>query len=545
MARALAAGLLLAAFLVPPGRAAGVPVLVIDGRGFGHGVGLAQDGALAMGRAGATTAQILGHFYPGTALGRAGGSVRVAVFSAPERTAVLAFPDGGEVIDDPRSPGPGFPLRVPPGGRVAISFDGRYHARLLDAPASPASAPPATGAPAATTTTTTTTTVTTTTALGISPAPTTTTSSTTTTSVAPAAPTTTAPEPSADRPLWAVPAGGGTVAVPARGRRYAGVIEATAAQGPLRLVNQLDVEEYLRGMGEVRDPSWPPAALRAQAIVARTYALRAMAAVGEICDDQRCQVYLGRQAAYPAMDRAVAATRGQVVLAGRGLAATVYSANAGGVSATPEEGFGTPNGRYPYLRAAPYPTADPRPWTVRVALGDVASRLGYPGALTAARVARTGPSGRALAVALAGPAGERVVSGIAFARALGLRSTLFGLRIELAGAPPPPPPGSGALQDLPELAAPAAPPDPPLDASGLDAAGTPAAPAAPAVRPAAPGRRAALTEPPDRRPWIALAIALLAMTGSGVAAQIDMKIHDVLEWRPIARRRGGRKERHR
>lgn len=546
MARALAAGLVFLSLFPTPARAA-VPVLVIDGRGFGHGVGLAQDGALAMGRAGATTAQILAHFYPGTALGRAGGTVRVAVFTSPDRSAVLAFPGGGEVRDDLRAPGPGFPLAVPPGGQVRISFDGRYRVGLVgDAPPHPATTPsPPTTAAGGTTTTSSTTT-----ALAALPPGTDTTvapSTTTTTTTAPPPRPQAPSERSADRPLWAIPAAGSSVVVTARSRHYLGAIQATADQGPLRLVNQLDVEDYLRGLGEVRDPSWPQASLRAQAIAARTYALRAMAAVGEICDDQRCQVYLGQQAAYPAMDRAVAATRGQVVVAGRGFAATVYSANGGGVSATPEEGFGTPNDRYPYLRAAPYPTANPRPWSVRVALRDVAARTGYAGTLTDARVARVGPSGRAVAVALSGSGGERVVSGIAFARALGLRSTLFGLRVELAtGAPPPPPASGAALQDLPDAAAPrpAPPPDPPLDEALRRLGLLPPAPTgAPAPRAAVgPGRVPEAPGHPDRRPWVALAVAVLAVVGTGLGARIDMKYHQTLRLLRFARRGGGQEE---
>ncbi|MGI8757766.1 MAG: hypothetical protein ACR2K0_00490, partial [Acidimicrobiales bacterium] len=104
------------------------PTVVIEGRGFGHGVGMAQDGALAMGLDGASTAGILEHFYPGTTLGQAGGDVRVAVLSAPGAT-VIGFPGGGEV----RSAGgaPGFPVSVAPGGSVRLSFDGAYRAEPL------------------------------------------------------------------------------------------------------------------------------------------------------------------------------------------------------------------------------------------------------------------------------------------------------------------------------------------------------------------------------------------------------------------------------
>ena len=93
-------------------------------------------------------------------------------------------------------------------------------------------------------------------------------------------------------------------------RRAAAVTAASSRPRPspraCDFVNQVNVETYLRGMGEVRNPSWPTASLRAQAIASRTYALRAMAANGELCDTQRCQVYIGSDAEYSAMDKAVA-----------------------------------------------------------------------------------------------------------------------------------------------------------------------------------------------------------------------------------------------
>jgi stage II sporulation protein D len=247
-----------------------------------------------------------------------------------------------------------------------------------------------------------------------------------------------------------VPADGGTVGVPGRSRRYRGLVEATASGGPLRLVNELDVEQYLRGMGEVRNPGWPAASLRAQAVAARTYALRAMSIAGELCDSQRCQVYLGADAEYAAMNKAVADSSRQVIVFGRALASTVYSANGGGFSASREEGFGTTGAGYPYLQAAPYETKDPSPWNVQVAYTDLAARFGYPGQLSGVRVSRAGPSGRALEVTLDGTAGPRTVTGLAFDAGLGLKSTLFSLAAGTAAvAPPPPPPGEG-LQALPE-----------------------------------------------------------------------------------------------
>lgn len=394
--------------------------------------------------------------------------MRVVVHTPGDGQAVVSFPNGGEIRDSlDGGQGPSFPVRVGAGGQVRLVWDGtRYSvsggeatmaARRSSSPSSASSSalyqiPTPPTDPTSTTTTTSSTTTTT--------APTGSTSTTSTTQPPPR-PT----GPSSGRPLWAVPAGG-TTGVVARARQYRGVVEATAERGPFRLVNQVDVETYLKGMGEVRNPKWPAAGLRAQAVAARTYALRAMAANGEICDTQRCQVYLGSTAEYSAMNKAVDGTRGQVLLFGKKLASAVYSANGGAHSASRQEGFGVPDdGGHPYLRPAPYPTDDPLPWKVEVALTDVAARLGYKGSLSEVRVAAKGPSGRATAVLLRGSAGDKEVTGLSFAKSFSLKSTLFTLGTGTSDAAPPPPPSGDGLQAPPEDAGPAfdpnvLPPDP-------------------------------------------------------------------------------------
>ncbi|MFN2607638.1 MAG: SpoIID/LytB domain-containing protein, partial [Acidimicrobiales bacterium] len=297
------------------------------------------------------------------------------------------------------------------------------------------------------------------------------------------------PEPISTRSLSAVPKGTDSVAVTGLGRAYRGSLQAVAAAGGLELVNQVDVEQYLRGMGEIRDPGWPAAALRAQAIAARTYALRSVAAGRPLCSDDQCQVYLGQQAEYAAMDKAVNDTRGQVLVYGGALADAVYSANGGGISATPEEGFGQPDAE-PYLRAAPYRTADPDPWTVRADLAATAARVGYRGQATRAVVSRAGPSGRALEVTFDGNAGPLAVDGRRFATVLGLRSTLFTLALATDG------PGDPLVPD------PAAAPTPP----GQQAPGR-ALVAAGSIGPT--------SAPLGRSPEAALAILLLAAWGLG------------------------------
>ena len=430
------AGLTAAPAVAEPG-----PVVVIEGKGFGHGVGMAQDGAFSMASGGASAAEILSHFYPGTAIARRTGTVRVGVHESSGPVVVM-MAAGGEVRDAPSgAQSPGFPVTVSPGGSVALGFEGgKYQATPVSGAAINRVAPPVTAAP--------------------TPPPTTPAAPPTTASATPPAtglldpllqalaPTTVPPTTVAGgaagganavpasqkdafsgRALWAVPKGDSTVSLPAIGRSYRGTIAAGAAGAGLSLTNEVDVEQYLRGMGEV-PASWPAAALQAQAIAARTFAIRAAASGKALCADQRCQVYIGAGNEHPATSAAATATRGQVLTYQGALAEAVYSASAGGISATPEEGFGPGSPAIAYLKPVTYSVADPQPWARTLPVQEVGARFGYRGDVTGIRVTRTGPSGRPLEITFDGSNGPMAVDGHRFWAQLELRSTLFSVRIE-------------------------------------------------------------------------------------------------------------------
>jgi stage II sporulation protein D len=133
-------------------------------------------------------------------------------------------------------------------------------------------------------------------------------------------------------------------------------------RGSLNLINELTVEEYLRGVvpKELGPELYPRLeALKAQTVAARTYALRHLDEFRsegfDLCAGVRCQVYGGMDAEHPLSDRAVAETEGQILLWRDELVEAYYSATCGGHTEDAEVIF--PWLRAPYLRGVPCPEA--------------------------------------------------------------------------------------------------------------------------------------------------------------------------------------------
>ncbi len=120
-------------------------------------------------------------------------------------------------------------------------------------------------------------------------------------------------------------------------------------------VRAIPLETYVRGVvGAEMPASWPEAALEAQAVASRTYALtdHAGGARFDVYADTRSQVYLGTRAQTAQTDAAVAATAGQVVTYNGQPAITYYFASSGGATEDVQNAF---------------PGAAPEPWLVGVA----------------------------------------------------------------------------------------------------------------------------------------------------------------------------------
>lgn len=110
------------------------------------------------------------------------------------------------------------------------------------------------------------------------------------------------------------------------------------AYGTYTIINDVPLEVYLRGVvpHEIGTTA-PLAAVEAQTIIARTYALqnlRRFAIDGyELCADTQCQVYRGLTGTDPKIDQAIVATRAKVLTYGNSLVDALYSSTTGGVTA--------------------------------------------------------------------------------------------------------------------------------------------------------------------------------------------------------------------
>ncbi|HWE53981.1 MAG TPA: SpoIID/LytB domain-containing protein [Acidimicrobiales bacterium] len=184
--------------------------------------------------------------------------------------------------------------------------------------------------------------------------------------------------------LTLVPAAGTTLSVD--GIPYAGsMVVAADPGGGIDVVDRVSFEDYVDGIGEMPS-SWPAAALQAQAVAARTYALwtvlthPAGPGGGQICATDSCQVYFGLDklesqdgAQWAA---AVKATSGAVLQYQGRIIEALYGSSDGGQ---------TVDGGVPWLPSVSDPQDSLSPehnWTWSEPLSAMAGTLGVPAGQT-------------------------------------------------------------------------------------------------------------------------------------------------------------------
>jgi stage II sporulation protein D len=230
------------------------------------------------------------------------------------------------------------------------------------------------------------------------------------------------------------------------GKRWRGAPSTVGTpDGKVALVTTIDVDQYLAGVVPLESPpSWPAAALQAQAIVARTFALakRTLSRTWDVRADESDQRWGGVDAEHPAATAAIQATRGRTLAFAGGPASVFYSACCGGHTADASAVWnGAP---LPYLRGVDDPYCAPAPdyrWSRAVALDRAVAAFGAKigGTLTGTALTEPDATGRPRGVELLGTT-VATIPVADFRRALGydvVRSLwLRSVRIDAAQAQP-------------------------------------------------------------------------------------------------------------
>jgi len=358
----------------------GPTTFTVTGHGWGHGHGLSQYGALGAATQGVGWKQIVGFYYPGTQLGHAHGRIKV-----------LLTADNRDVVVDARD---GLRLRPVAGTKSFVLAKIRPRAtrwRIL---------------------------------------------------------------PKGDRSVVSFRTAAGWT----KWTSFAGTAEFSAGNQPVTLrlpgrataeyrgalrsvekhtVNVLPLDSYVQGVVPSEIPtSWPPDAVRAQAVAARTYAAFERASTTtyyDICDTTSCQVYGGVGEEDAPSNAAVSQTKGRVVTYAGQPAFTQFSSSNGGWSSA---------GSQPYLVAQPDPyeasSGNPNAtWTATVTSQQIQKAWPQLGTLTNISLTRDGHGdygGRITTATLTGNLGGLPTSVKVTGDDLRLRLELKSTWFELAPA---------------------------------------------------------------------------------------------------------------
>lgn len=223
---------------------------------------------------------------------------------------------------------------------------------------------------------------------------------------------------------------------------YRGSIEILKNdKGELLVINELDVEDYLKGVvNEEISAKWHPESLKAQAVVARTYALYQKEKRKDNPYHMEAttmdQVYGGMRNEDEQTNKAVDDTRGIVLTYGGKLAKAFYHSISGGITEDASAVWG--GERETYLKAVKCYFDKDAPnyqWEAGMDTADIEMALSKNGVsadgILTIETASFTPSGRVSELLIKHGNGLGRVSGVNFRKFIGydvIRSTLFRVK---------------------------------------------------------------------------------------------------------------------
>jgi stage II sporulation protein D len=242
--------------------------------------------------------------------------------------------------------------------------------------------------------------------------------------------------------------------------KYRGRLVFIRASSGFTVVNEIDLENYVRGILKMEmSADWPLEALKAQAILARTYAVRNRGRFGKRGYDfdsgENSQVYRGINAEAPLTDKAVSQTDGKILTWNGSPADVYYHSDSGGATADSSHVWG---GVRPYLQvrqeAVEY-TSPNSTWQTVLTQAQMTSILAKMkqniGNVQAIDIALADSAGRAISLKVTGDRGTATIKAHDFRMTAGsrvIKSTNFkatresGSPAAVANQPPAPQPTS-------------------------------------------------------------------------------------------------------
>lgn len=219
--------------------------------------------------------------------------------------------------------------------------------------------------------------------------------------------------------------------------KYRGAISLTSINSKYLVLNIVGSEDYLKGVLKAEmNPKWPIEALRAQAVIARTYAAKSEGKHSgyDLCSTTHCQAYKGISYETPQIDEAVSSTEGLILRWQNAPASVFYHSDCGGITASSLSVWGK---QIPYLQAVaePVPVSGPHSsWQSTLSASDIETRLASNGigvgSISSISVSARDESGRVASLEIRGSISTQKMTGHKFRTVVGsdrIKSTLFSI----------------------------------------------------------------------------------------------------------------------
>jgi len=225
------------------------------------------------------------------------------------------------------------------------------------------------------------------------------------------------------------------------GLALSGEVEVRRGASGLDVIHAVPMEDYVAAVVEAEMPAaFPPEALKAQAVAARSFALaKKLEALAEgrswhLGSTVLDQVY--RAGHDPRARAAAEATAGEVLAHDHEPVLAFFHSTCGGRTEAGQAALGKDLPYLPSVRCGRCEAAPRRRWSVTVPAGELGRLLGLPGPVSAARVAERTASGRVARLAAQGGGARLALSGADLRQRLGyerLPSLSFEVRVGLGG----------------------------------------------------------------------------------------------------------------